>query len=166
MTLANARKITGLDIAQIPGIGRLTRFVATAADKPDAIIAEVTGTAPKAASVLVEKLYRMTKLVVFQEQHWRCAMCLRVAPLTAHHMVPRSKGRSDRRENLIGLDMECHEKVERYILPLRPRAEMLDLLAESGWVWDATVPIWRVKLAEGIRLITEVHDGNAETMVD
>jgi hypothetical protein len=45
---------------------------------------------------------RVRKLVAERQKH-ACAVCGRVAPLEFHHVVPRSKGRNDRPENIIGV---------------------------------------------------------------
>jgi 5-methylcytosine-specific restriction endonuclease McrA len=66
--------------------------------------------------VLEDEEYRELCRRVFAKQHFRCAHCGRVRPLTAHHQIPRGMGgafRQDTEENLIGLCDRCHPEADR-----------------------------------------------------
>ena len=47
---------------------------------------------------------------IIAEQHYRCAHCGEVKPLQVHHIIFRSHGGGDQRENLEALCAECHHK--------------------------------------------------------
>lgn len=57
----------------------------------------------------VDVNYRIISQAVFNEQFWRCLNCGKSHPLTIDHIIPRSHGRSDARENLRALCVPCHE---------------------------------------------------------
>lgn len=53
---------------------------------------------------------KRTKQQIFEQQDGCCALCGN--PITCfHHILPKRKGGSDRKENLVGLCQECHVKI-------------------------------------------------------
>ncbi len=108
MTKASAERITGYEIRLLTDspLG-----VAYGAFRADVQIAAASGSKPgEALKLLVEKVYKIHSEIVFREQKWRCARCGQRRPLQAHHLVHRSKGRSDAVPNLIGECWACHER--------------------------------------------------------
>jgi 5-methylcytosine-specific restriction endonuclease McrA len=53
--------------------------------------------------------YKVNRDIVFALQGWLCACCCEKKPLTAHHILPRSRGGSDEIKNLLGLCRVCHD---------------------------------------------------------
>jgi ribosomal protein S27AE len=48
--------------------------------------------------------------IIMQRARWACADCGKIGPVSAHHNIPRARGRSDKVENLIPLCPNCHER--------------------------------------------------------
>lgn len=61
-----------------------------------------------AAQRLVELVYQINSNIVMEQQAWKCNLCQLRRPLQAHHKIHRSKGRSDRVDNLEALCHKCH----------------------------------------------------------
>ena len=86
---------------------------------------------------LVHVLYQRRSLQAFEEQGWRCLMCSGLGKgLQSHHIRPRARGRSDVRENLCGLDYECHDNITQNRVKLVPHPRVLEsVLQSSGLRW-------------------------------
>ena len=90
---------------------------------------------------LVRVLYQRRSLQAFEEQEWRCLMCgsFGSGGLQAHHIRPRARGRSDVRENLCGLDYECHDNITQNRVKLAPHPHVLEAVFDnSGLRWSDT----------------------------
>ena len=72
------------------------------------------------------KGYESTKEFITAQQKGKCAFCGR--PIEHyHHIVPRSKGGSDRPDNLIGVCEHCHKRIHT-----EKDSEMQDMLNKRG----------------------------------
>lgn len=106
MTLSQATRITGLDI--VKGSSPGTSYHGYEAGYIVAVGGGLrTGDALKA---LVENNYRRVSKIVMEEQRYLCFECQRLKALEIDHVVPRARGRDDRRTNLVGLCTDCHRK--------------------------------------------------------
>ena len=89
-----------------------------------------------------------TRRKVYRRDGYRCALCDDTRGLQIHHVVHRSKGGSDRPQNLITLCWKCHAVAHGTRMPDYPDymgAEELchecvvylaDLYADEGFVWN------------------------------
>jgi 5-methylcytosine-specific restriction endonuclease McrA len=69
-----------------------------------AVVAKGTGVRlHHALEALLRDNWARVCRIVAQRQRWRCQSCGNVRRLEFHHCVPRSKGRDDRPENVVGL---------------------------------------------------------------
>ncbi len=85
---------------------------------------------------------------VYRRDGWRCALCDDTAGLQVHHLIPRSRGGSDSKMNLVTLCWRCHAAAHGTRFPDRPEwldeewiAERIveylsDLYAEEGIIWN------------------------------
>jgi 5-methylcytosine-specific restriction endonuclease McrA len=69
---------------------------------------------------LPPKAYRKLCLEVFTLDDWRCKICHKMKPLSAHHLQKRSQGGSDVVENLLSVCVKCHDDVERHRITVEP----------------------------------------------
>lgn len=112
MTLNKAQAITGLTI-EVERIGKrwIARSMPSEHGAPAmmAIAASEKGALDK----LVRSHWRWVTITVAQRQNYRCAYCGLIKPLDFHHVTPRSKGRNDRPDNIVGVCRSCHERRHR-----------------------------------------------------
>lgn len=64
----------------------------------------------KALEGLAEHVYRLHIAEVFSAQEYRCVDCGERKELDPDHIIPRSRGRLDTRENIAGRCRSCHQK--------------------------------------------------------
>lgn len=108
MTLAKARRVTGLDIRRIDKTtwgawNEENNKVAEASHRKDSI----------ALTLLVNAVYRVRAEQAMELAGWRCSRCGGYKPLQTHHREYRSHGRDDRMGNLEPLCSDCHEAEHR-----------------------------------------------------
>lgn len=110
MTIPQAKRITGLEIeiykppSETPD--RLI-YVQGRNGTSEALWGE-GGTLSEALAGLVDNNWRKVVYEVSRSQHWRCADCGKCRWLQGHHVKRRSRGRDDRKENVLALCNSCH----------------------------------------------------------
>lgn len=52
--------------------------------------------------------YKALVVSVFERDGWRCVLCRSRRQLTPHHILPRSRGGPDTKQNLVTLCVLCH----------------------------------------------------------
>lgn len=141
MTFKRALSITGLDIRKMASVSACFPFCFGAFDDDGDLYCRSESNEPEEAlEMLVDKCYRKTCTLVRLEQGYRCFRCGRIVPLENDHIVPRSHGRNDRRENCRALCPRCHEY--RHGHPredLVPSVEVVAAVLGFGWEWGGTV---------------------------
>ncbi len=108
MTLASAKRITGLDIQVV--IADKECFVeALDAGKS---VANVSGSNLKKVLLeLVAKVYALNRKAALERAGWKCELCGSIHNLQCHHKIHRSMGRRDDTvSNLQVLCFQCHER--------------------------------------------------------
>lgn len=113
MTLQTAAKVTGwrLEVVQKDATGYVIVGYDTE-DEPQC--ASWDFNRQVAIDNCVANNWRRVVQQVAEEQHWRCAGCDKIVPLQGHHKKPRSRGRDDRKENVLCLCAECHPSWDRH----------------------------------------------------
>lgn len=134
MTTRSAERITGLGIREIPTGGRHKMYGIYQPTSEQPLFTAESSEPGEAISRIVEMNYQRIKSQVFHEQRWRCFHCYRFGEMQCDHVKPRSKGRDDRRDNLRGLDAECHRLVTAGV-DLKPHRKIVEVLANVGWRW-------------------------------
>ena len=137
MTSKRAERIMSMEVRRIPS--DLRQYVYGAFNGGPEPIVRASGLTPaEALKRLVCANYERVGDIVFNEQRWRCAACYRLSPLQRHHIIPRSKGRVDKRENLVALDHGCHQAITdgRAVLEIHPR--MVEVMRELGLRYTPT----------------------------
>ena len=140
MTRSRAERIIGCEIFPVEPNGLHGRtWRAMDGETEIARVTELDD--DRAWEKLVRVLYQCRSLQAFEDQEWRCLMCGSFGSrgLQAHHIRPRARGRSDARENLCGLDYECHENITQNRVKLVPHHHVLELVFQaSGLRWSGT----------------------------
>ena len=111
MTIKKAKAINGLDY-----IVTETRsgILVSAYNEDGEVVAEAEAHQLKRAiEMTVNAVYFKWKSEKMEESGWKCERCGSVRALHAHHIVFRSKGRNDRKENMQVLCINCHEDEHR-----------------------------------------------------
>ena len=62
--------------------------------------------------VEVRRLDDLLRLTVIDRDNYNCVVCGSRRRLEVHHIMPRSKGGGDNKENLVTLCYKCHNEVE------------------------------------------------------
>lgn len=78
-------------------------------------------------------LDKKTRRSVYRRDGWRCALCDATTGLQIHHIIPRSKGGTDLRGNLITLCWKCHAVAHGTRMPEYP--EHID----RDWIEQACI---------------------------
>jgi len=75
---------------------------------------------------LPQKKYNELKIYIFERDGW-CLNCGRTDMLTPAHIIRRSQGGQDAKNNMIALCQECHDKFDQYKIKLKDSIyEMLE----------------------------------------
>ena len=104
---------------------------------PDALMPSFTaedGNASVALTLLVARHWAWIEREVFREQEYMCFHCGMIKELQGDHIIPRARGRNDRRHNIRGMCLFCHERVTRNEV-LLPHERVLTAVAKHGWTW-------------------------------
>lgn len=109
MSLRRAEKITGHEVSTCHD-GTWYAAAICACGEQEETIQGQGRTVEDALGDVVRAVYKHHAAIVMKKQGWRCGECGRRTGLQAHHLVSRSKGRSDAVSNLVGLCCGCHEK--------------------------------------------------------
>lgn len=72
------------------------------------VVSATGDTEAEAVKKVIALNYKAISEEIRRMQGHRCHNCGKLGPLEIHHILPRSKGRDDRIENLVGLCHECH----------------------------------------------------------
>ncbi len=111
MTRRKAEEITGYQIRPVAPRDEHNKFHFGAYDeKNQLLITADNHTEEIALATLVEAVYKMHSNEVLQNHGYRCAFCGSPGRLETDHIVPRSKGRDDRKSNLRPLCPSCHRR--------------------------------------------------------
>ena len=138
MTIKSAERISGRYLRRLVNDGRKWQYAMYEDQhfrKPLWMASAYT--AAEAISQLVEKNYRAVSSQVFEEQSYLCFACGGIHGLTADHIIPRARGRNDRRENLRGVDIHCHRRITAGEV-LSPHPKVLEAVRKHGWRWTIT----------------------------
>lgn len=109
MTPKRFQRITGHDALIEHADGSYLASCHCACSGGDTTICGEGETEAGALAQLLHEVYRAHSAIVLARDGWKCRNCGRVAGLSVHHRVPRSKGRDDRPSNLIALCLACHD---------------------------------------------------------
>ena len=107
MTIRKAETITGLDIIaeNRRGIWYYTGMDGTAT------VAASWSESPRVALLeLIQKAYRIRSQQAMERDNYRCVRCGSLDGLQAHHIISRSRGRSDLMSALQTLCCRCHQQ--------------------------------------------------------
>jgi hypothetical protein len=142
-----AERITGLEILEIPRIGKKIGTAVTYAAYDDGVevIRRTESGHSATLSAVVEVLYKRTSRRVFEEQSFLCFVCGRLRPLQADHIHPRARGRCDQRWNLRGVCAEDHQLItDNKLVDPQPHPKVLSAVQRHGWTWepDSNVVGW------------------------
>lgn len=141
MTKRQAERITGLEIGTMKDPLGTGVFV-SAWEETTEIYFALEANLSRALEQLVKANYQMRSEQVRRQQGYRCFATGRIVALSIDHIVARSKGRNDRRENLRGLSAEAHERRHQGEV-LVPHPKVLESMAHYGWTWDESIPGWK-----------------------
>ncbi len=76
-------------------------------------------------TMLSANISNYKRKVVYRRDGWRCALCDDTAGLQIHHIIPRSRGGSNSKMNLVTLCWKCHA--------IEPFAKKRTQNAEKKW---------------------------------
>lgn len=87
----------------------------------------------EAGEEFILRNYREVFARAVSDQLGKCLFCAGVfEPLECHHIVPRARGRNDKRENLVASCHRCHQLITDGS-KLVPNARMEKALEMRGW---------------------------------
>jgi len=136
MTVLRAERITGLSVRQIPDHPPGPTFKYEAYDDSGVVAAAADYLPGDALNSLVNKVYKARSLQVFEEQGFRDFVTGGIVPLQCDHIIPRARGRNDRRENLRGVGAISHQKItDNILVDPEPHPKVAESMARYGWKW-------------------------------
>ena len=110
MTAKRLEKITGHEVSLTQQDGQFAAAILCDCGGEAQVIYEAGRDLASVLGEICLAVYKHHSLIVMKRQRWLCHECGRRSPLSAHHVVPRSKGRSDAVSNLKGYCSDCHER--------------------------------------------------------
>jgi len=66
------------------------------------------------------KEYKLLCIEVFERDKWKCVCCKNRNNLHCHHIIFRSHGGDDASWNLLTVCNDCHEKIHKRYIWIRP----------------------------------------------
>ena len=110
MTAKRLEKITGHEVSLSQQNGQVAAAVLCDCGDEAQVIYEAGRDLATVLGEICRAVYKHHSLIVMKKQRWVCAECERRRPLTIHHVIHRSKGRSDAVGNLTAICLDCHER--------------------------------------------------------